>query len=344
MKNKALSFLLSVGSLLALYSFQNIKETFLTDQTALSYDQTLEKFLTTPTALSYDQTFENVEAIDLEILTGSVKLVPSNSKKLRVKGVYDEDDFLVKVEQSGSRLKIFEKNKKNATYTSSSWELEMPAGLILKGNLISGDLSVKGVEAEIDGQAASGNVSIEDYRGNISWRTGSGRLKMNKSTGRITFQTGSGNITAQDYEGKGQFNTGSGDISIHRSIGGFSANTGSGNVEGTDLEITSGSSFNSGSGNASVVLGDVTQGDVSVASGSGNASVDFDGHSFSGVLTMKCNKRDGSIKAPFSFDKEMEEEAQIRRSQRKLVKIKRFGNEGVNIQVLTGSGKAVVQE
>jgi hypothetical protein len=328
MKNKALSLLLSVCSLLALYSFQNLKETIVPSQANVAYDQT----------------FDNVKKIELEMLVGSVKLVPSKSKQVRVKGYYDENDYQVKVEQSGNKLTIFEKNKRNNTSSSSEWELEVPEGIELNSNQVSGGLSVQGIAAEIDGQSASGSLLLEDYKGEISWNTGSGRLEVANSSGRITFNTGSGNVETTTFTGKGQFNTGSGNIMISRSSGGFSANTGSGDVEAEDLEIIENSSFNTGSGDSSVKLGKVTKGNISVASGSGDASVDFNANAFKGVLTMKCSKRNGSIKAPFAFDKETEEEPQGRGNDTKLVKIKRFGNSGVDIKVLTGSGKATVRE
>jgi len=125
--------------------------------------------------------------------------------------------------------------------------------------------------------------------------------------------------------------------SFNRITGALGVNVGSGDITASELNITGSSSFNSGSGDTEVVLASVLNHDISVNSGSGDAVLDFNGNKIEGEIVMKASKRNGRIEAPFSFDKEYEED---KGKQIIMIKEAKIGNKDIRIRVSTGSGTA----
>ena len=78
---------------------------------------------------------------------------------------------------------------------------------------------------------------------------------------------------------------------------------------------------------------------ISINSGSGSASLDFNNNEISGLVTMKANKDRGEIEAPFGFDK-TEEEGEGRNTT--VIKTAKIGSKDVKINVATGSGTAEI--
>jgi len=81
--------------------------------------------------------------------------------------------------------------------------------------------------------------------------------------------------------------------------------------------------------------------DISVNSGTSNATLSFNGQLISGNFEMECEERRGKIIAPFPFDTE---ETYRQGGQTMIRKTARIGNSDNNIHVSSGTGKAVVKE
>ncbi len=134
-------------------------------------------------------------------------------------------------------------------------------------------------------------------------------------------------------------NAGSGDIRIGDSKGDFSINTGSGSISARGITLTGKSGFNTGSGDAEIMLESSLDYDISVNSGSGDAVLDFNNNTINGRVEMRANKKNGRIEAPFEFDKVEEEE---RGNQTIVIKTAKIGSKDIKIYVSTGSGKAEI--
>jgi len=74
---------------------------------------------------------------------------------------------------------------------------------------------------------------------------------------------------------------------------------------------------------------------------SGDTELDFNGFEISGEITMKAQKGRGDIIAPFEFDK-VEEEDHGRNTT--IIKTAKRGSKNIEIEIATGSGKAVIKE
>ena len=122
-------------------------------------------------------------------------------------------------------------------------------------------------------------------------------------------------------------------------------NTGSGSIDAIDVAITDHSRFNTGSGSIDVVLSAELNSDVSLNTGSGSATLDFNGQTIAGIFTLEANSKN-SISAPFDFDKEYEEDGGSgwRGRNKRYIKEATIGNKDIRIDISTGSGSARVRK
>jgi hypothetical protein len=91
-----------------------------------------------------------------------------------------------------------------------------------------------------------------------------------------------------------------------------------------------------------VLLAGNLEQNISVNSGSGNATLDFNGTSIEGRITMTANERNGDIIAPFKFD--TEEIVRNGNSSTRIEKTATFGSKNISIRVGTGSGTATITQ
>jgi len=286
------------------------------------------------------KTYDGVK--DIRLITsagdGIIKKGNSNQVKVTLEYTYDDDSFEPIFEQNGTRLELREEFERGSrTSGRATWTLEIPDDIDLRFNTGSGDLQIDDLKIELRSNLGSGDIELRDLTGDIDVNTGSGDIDVDKLDGDLNANTGSGRIVIADSKGNLDVNTGSGDIRLNRITGALGVNVGSGDITATGLNITGSSSFNSGSGDSEVVLASVLNHDISVNSGSGDAVLDFNGNKIEGEIVMKASKRNGRIEAPFSFDKEYEED---KGRQVIMIKEAKIGNKDIRIRVSTGSGTA----
>lgn len=291
-----------------------------------------------------NKSFEGVEEIKINTASGDCRIVKGSGNKVEVTLVhsYDDDVFEAIFEQDGSTLNIKEKFKSNtSSHGSSDWKLTVPENMKVNFNTGSGDLDATKLAIDIKSNTGSGDIHLDNVSGKVKVNTGSGETNVDYFDGELTVNTGSGDVDLDDSKGTFKINVGSGDIDANKLTGEFSINVGSGDIDASDLSLTDASSFNSGSGDARVVLKTELKNDISINSGSGNATLDFNGIGIAGDITMKANKKHGDISAPFEFDSVTEEE---RGDQTIVTKTAKIGSSNVKIKVATGSGRATIEK
>jgi len=273
-------------------------------------------------AQEIDKTLSGIEEVRMEIASGDVTFVKSSDANVSVKLKHTfNTDYNPTVEKRGNRL-IIEEQRNQGSYSGSSiWTISLPDNLEIHFNTGSGNVKISGISVDAD------------------MNSGSGTFELINAQGEFEINTGSGNIIAQDVNGELQINSGSGDIKLNNVVSEVNANVGSGDIEAAGVSIRGRSWFNSGSGDVEVELSRPTDYDLSVNSGSGDATLDFGGNAIEGTVAMKANKRNGSIKAPFDFDSSEE----IDNGNSTVVKkTKKLGTKNIDIKVGTGSGTAKI--
>lgn len=288
-----------------------------------------------------ERSYDDVTKIDLDLISGNIKIGLSDDGNVHLNGVYYPEKGEVSVTNSNGKLYIKEKSKSGYMDRPATWTLMIPNSISVRSRTASGNVEVDGVALNLHSNTGSGNFDFTNFKGFVQINTGSGNISVIDSEAEANCNTGSGNIRVSGSNGDLGLNTGSGNINLASSAGSISANSGSGQVVGKEITVTGHSSFNTGSGSVALSLAAPPSGDVRVNAGSGNSTLDMNGFKFQGELVMQCNQKNGSISAPYTFDREKV----ISSGQNQIVrKTKKFGSSGSKIQVSTGSGRAKVSK
>lgn len=285
------------------------------------------------------KTFSGIENVNLSTASGNgtIKRSDNNEVTVTVEYTFDEDIYKPIFEQNGSSLRVeekFERNRWNRGY--ARWTLEVPNGIDLNFKTGSGNIEVSGVNINVTAKSGSGNINISDLEGTVSSNTGSGNLEFSNIKGTHNGNTGSGNIRVDRSEGDSDMNTGSGNVRLRDVSGVFKMSSGSGNVIVEGAAIRGASRFSTGSGNVEVELSSALDYDLTLGTGSGNATLDFNGSQIAGEFIMEASSKN-SIQAPFSFDRTSEK-------GRRYVKEAKVGNKNILVKISSGSGRAAVRD
>ncbi len=292
-----------------------------------------------------EKEFSGVKKINMSTSSGDCIVKKGNTNKVlvTVEHTFDSNDYAPEFEQIGTSLRIKEDfNGRGSFSGKSSWTLTIPNDMDIKFNTGSGDFEAKDLKLELNLNAGSGDFIFENMSGEIVCNAGSGDMILDGFDGELRSNTGSGDVRVNGIKGQIKINTGSGDIDITEASGAISANVGSGSIDARRITVTDASGFNSGSGDVDVELTASPKADISVNSGSGDSKLDFNGNEIAGLVIMKANKKNGTIRAPFDFDKT--EEVDNGGSQTVIKKTVQRGSSDIKIKIGTGSGTASITE
>lgn len=290
-----------------------------------------------------NKSFSGVKRIRMSTASGDCRLQKSTDGAVKVDLTYTYNSgYEPRIEQEGDRLVIKEEFHGNHHNGRASWSLSVPDGITISFTTGSGNLDVTGVSIDLDATTGSGDLIFTNVKGEVRSTTGSGNVEFTNFSGDLQANTGSGNMRVDNSSGDISLNCGSGNLRLADNKAAFSANTGSGSIVARNLTVQGHSKFNTGSGNAEVILAATPSFDLSVNSGSGDAAVNFNGNEIKGEIVMKASKRHGDIIAPFEFDKTEEIENNYNDATIKKTVVKGGGTNRISIG--TGSGKAVLKK
>ena len=266
------------------------------------------------------KSFSGVTKVSILSTHADVEVLASNSDEARVTAVYSGESA-PSMNLNGSTLSLSE-NGKNGNSQVEKWTVYVPN------------------ETKVQFNTASGEIRAEGYNGSFEGNTGSGDVTLSSLAGLIRVNTGSGDVKVTGVSGSIGLNTGSGYMEFSRVSGHINANTGSGDLTVSDFRSTEASTFNTGSGKATVTLAGDLEHSLSLNSGSGNSTLDLNGHQIKGKLVMECSEEKGEIKAPFAFDET--EVVNKNKNYPILRKTKNMGSGTAEVRIATGSGAAIV--
>lgn len=204
---------------------------------------------------------------------------------------YQDEQFRrldVRLEYEGDRIRV---RGDDGERLRVDLELEIPQGTKLELRQGVGDISVDGVDADLelslnygrlraaDGQGAlvaatrAGDIDIKSQRGQVDAKAGSGDVRIENMLGATVARTGSGDVSLRGVDGEMRVETGSGDLELEDVTGSVRARTGSGDVEFRDLRAGPALDIATGSGDvdAGGDLGALR--DVTIRTGSGDVTL-----------------------------------------------------------------------
>ena len=140
----------------------------------------------------------------------------------------------------------------------------------------------------------------------LEGNTGTGDIEIKEANGSYDLNTGTGDIQIINSEGEFEINSGTGDVIIENSSGEFDANSGTGDLKATNITIEDEAELNSGTGEVEVIAPQGKDFDLSLNSGTDDATLDMSGNPIEGYFEFSVNARRGEIDSPIEFDEEDE--------------------------------------
>ncbi len=306
------------------------------------------------------ETFKNITMVKLETFSGDCVVKKGTGSEVKVRYVYG--DFGTgdkpKFKQEGSTLVLKEKLHLSGS-GDSTWYLTVPGKTAIKFKSLSGNFSVEGLKSKISVETVSGDVEagncsgdiylssisgdfeVENLSGNVRVKSVSSDLEVKKLSGEVHVKSVSGEIEAEELEGAIVLKVASGDIDINDSRGHFDVKTASGDISASNIIIKGESRFKVASGDVDVKLGKSSAHDLTLASASGDAVLNYNGNPIEGYFEFKALDDGGKIFSPFAFDREEEEE---KWGKKYLIKSFKRKSGTPKILIYTASGKAVLKE
>ena len=157
---------------------------------------------------------------------------------------------------------------------------------------------------------------------------------------RLYVSSATGNISADGVQSEMKAETGTGSIEINTSSGRFDLGSGTGNVNGTDIIIHGNSRFTSGTGRVNVSIASSSDYDITVASGMGDAILNYNGNPLTGLFVFMAKHNLGSIVSPVHFEKEETNNDGHFQYDKKSFRI--GGRDTPRIRIETGNGQATL--
>jgi DUF4097 and DUF4098 domain-containing protein YvlB len=307
------------------------------------------------------KTFKKMDTVDIHTVSGDCIIRTEKSSEIKVQLVYDYSPgcFNPEFREEGSTL-VLEEHFSGSCSGSSVWKLVVPETTRIKFKSASGDFSADGLKADLSASTASGDFEIENISGNCSIRSASGDMDARNILGNFEVKTASGDFDIENIEGIIDIRTASGDIDakelkgkdisikgassdieLKDSSGTFSIKTASGDVQVKDIVINGNSEFKTASGEVHVKLARSSEFNLTLATASGDAVLDYGGNPIFGYFEFTAKEDDGRIESPFKFDKE---EAIYNYGQKYLKKSFTRKSGKPVILIKTASGKAALEE
>ncbi len=308
----------------------------------------------------YKKDFPAVDKVSLKLFSGSCRIIKSDSNRVTVHVSHESPDssFEPKITREDDILMIRERRKMEVD--DAQWTISVPAKTDIKASLVIHDISIEGIEGDIYAKSVSGDVSARDCRGTIKLGSVSGSVSAEKLKGscRIKAMHGSvelidikgeiyvsltaGDVTAVGLSGETVIKANSGVLRLKESDGGFHIKNAAGDIDAVDLTITDDSSFKVVSGNIAIGLAKTPNVDIKLATTSGDAVLNYNGHPLKGTFHLKVMSRVGAILAPYEFDKvDIHQEKWGKKYRTKTFS---KGGDSPDIHIIASTGNAVLKE
>jgi len=264
-----------------------------------------------------EKSFDAKEQVKIKLVLGDCLIKASPDDKIHVQLVYsyNDDYFEAKFREKSKSITIQEKFYGQTGGGFSKWMISVPQKTEVEFESATGDLNLEGVNGIFDGNSGTGNIEVLD------------------SKGEFELNSGTGSVIVERSEGEFELNSGTGRVKIEDCIGEFDANSGTDRVRAHNITIETEGEFNSGTGDVEVFRPQGKDFDLSVSSGTNDATVIMDGLPIEGFFEFTASARSGDIDCPIDFDTEEESGDEVRKSFTRGKKSPRY-------YISTGTGTA----
>ena len=176
-------------------------------------------FLIASPACSQTEVNRKVEAsangeVSIENIAGSVVVTGWDHEMVEVRGTLGRGVQELLTEGGRGKVEIEVELVRNSRYGDAQLAVRVPRGSTLVVQTVSADITVAGVEGELDLSAVSGNVEVEGAREALSAETVSGKIKVKSAAGRVEVESVSGQVVVGGASGRVAASSVSGHVKV----------------------------------------------------------------------------------------------------------------------------------
>ena len=239
-----------------------------------------------------NKTFDPKEEVEIELVLGDCLIKASTDNKIHVKLVYsyDDDYFEAVFREKSNTISIREKFHGENGGGYARWTIMVPDDLVVEFESATGSLNLEGVTGKFEGSSGTGSIEVLEAKGEFELNSGTGSVSVENSEGEFDLNSGTGPVKIEDRKGE------------------FDANSCTGRVRAHNIVIEVEGEFNSGTGDVEVSRPQGEDFDLSLNSGTNDATLVMDGLPIEGYYEFTASARSGDIDSPIDFDREDEYE------------------------------------
>ncbi len=162
-------------------------------------------------ALSFSQPAEDLEAVEVEVVAGDVTVTGSENQHIEAQVVatgkrWQLEKLEVQARRRGRTLQLSLSGRPpGGRAVEEDWQLRVPKGCRLKVTAGVGDVSVRGMEAELTLRVGVGDVTVAGFGSALKAEAGVGDVDIRghwPQVGSLRLVTGVGSISVRTPEGR----------------------------------------------------------------------------------------------------------------------------------------------
>ena len=159
--------------------------------------------------------------VDLSLVSGDITVTAGSGDQVRVRGLSERVPFVFERSTSSVRVRL-ESSDCNGRRGRRNYdcdgeerlEVSVPTGTRVIGNSVSGNVTVRGVNGEIEAQSVSGDVVVDGAQRRADLHSVSGDVTGRSLQGDVRAQSVSGDVELQSVAGPVNAESVSGDVTL----------------------------------------------------------------------------------------------------------------------------------
>ena len=220
--------------------------------------------------------------VDIANVNGQVKIVPWDSKSVKVVGELGNNTKSFTFDRSGNRIRI-KVEVKNEFHMFGGGDsndgdnlvINLPKSSKVSYDSVNSNMNTSGITGGLSANSVNGNLNIENSQGRLKITTVNGKISGNQLNGGLDLETVNGEINIKNSGGnQNSVSTVNGTLNFNSSTEDLKINTVSGNVLAEVGNIKN-LEFSGVSGNATIRLNMKKGGNVNATTVSGNVTLNF---------------------------------------------------------------------
>jgi DUF4097 and DUF4098 domain-containing protein YvlB len=166
-----------------------------------------------------DTTFrmERGGLVDLELMSGDIIVTGTSGNQVRVRATSEQGRLALRTSSTLATLRVEHDHRgrdRDRGRSNDRYEISVPPGVRVVMQVMSGSLTARGVDGDVDATAVSGNVELRDIGGIVNVEVVSGLITTSGLRSGIHVETTSGPVSVTDVDGEVLIENTSGHVTL----------------------------------------------------------------------------------------------------------------------------------